>query len=224
MQRSSMGVRIDSSLDGIDWVQAKADLAEDDFDNGRSPEAPQRSFEQSQHVAFAREGDRVVGMARLLSDGVCNAYLVDAWTASAYRRRGVATSLTRPPARRRARSARRPPDRRRATVLCLARLPRAAGVLVDRCRRVARQRREPLTATPGGRPTPATTAILARVNPVVIDPPKEAPAGARAIRASESSRGDASRRRCRPAPDLFGCCGRHLFSYAGGMVKLLYAI
>src|SRR5438105_15931408 len=60
-------MRIDGSLEGIDWVQAKADLAADDFDNGRSPEALRLSFERSQHVAFARDGDRVVGMARLLS-------------------------------------------------------------------------------------------------------------------------------------------------------------
>lgn len=86
-------MRIDASLEGIDWAQAKADLAADDFDNGRSPEALRRSFEQSQHVAVARDGDRVVGMARLLSDGVCNAYLVDVWTASAYRRRGIASAM-----------------------------------------------------------------------------------------------------------------------------------
>jgi predicted GNAT family acetyltransferase len=90
-----VAVRIDSSLDGIDWEQAKADLAADDFDNGRTAEALRRSFEQSQHVAFARDGERVVGMARLLSDGVCNAYLVDVWTASAYRRRGIASALCR---------------------------------------------------------------------------------------------------------------------------------
>ncbi len=34
-------------------------------------------------------------MARLLSDGVCNAYLVDVWTASAYRRRGIASAMIR---------------------------------------------------------------------------------------------------------------------------------
>ena len=88
-------MRIDDSLDGIDWAQAKADLAADAFDNGRSAEALGRSFEHSQHVAFARDGERVVGMARLLSDGVCNAYLVDVWTASAYRRRGVASAMVR---------------------------------------------------------------------------------------------------------------------------------
>ena len=88
-----MALRVDSSLVGIDWVQAKTDLAEDHFDNGRTAEALRRSFVQSQHVAFARDGDRVVGMARLLSDGVCNAYLLDVWTASSYRRRGIASTM-----------------------------------------------------------------------------------------------------------------------------------
>ncbi len=90
---TAMEIRIDDSLDDIDWAQVKADLAADDFDNGRSPEALCRSFHQSQHVAIARQGDRVVGMARLLSDGVCNAYLLDVWAASSYRRQGVASSM-----------------------------------------------------------------------------------------------------------------------------------
>src|SRR5664279_1045832 len=88
-------VRIDGSLDGIDWSRAKADLASDDFDNGRSATALQRSFEQSQHVAIARDGEHVVGMARLLSDGVCNAYLVDVWTLASYRRQGIASAMLR---------------------------------------------------------------------------------------------------------------------------------
>jgi predicted GNAT family acetyltransferase len=88
-------VRIDSSLEGIDWEQAKADLVEDDWDNGRSAAALRRSFEQSQHVAIARDGDRVIGMARALSDGVCNAYVVDVWTQSAYRRQGIASAMLR---------------------------------------------------------------------------------------------------------------------------------
>ena len=32
-------------------------------------------------------------MARLLSDGVCNAYLVDVWTKSSDRRQGIAATL-----------------------------------------------------------------------------------------------------------------------------------
>jgi ribosomal protein S18 acetylase RimI-like enzyme len=90
-----VAVVVDDSLDGVDWAQAKADLVADDFDNGRTAAALRRSFEQSQHVAIARDGDRVVGMARLLSDGVCNAYLVDVWTMSSYRRQGVASAMIR---------------------------------------------------------------------------------------------------------------------------------
>lgn len=90
-----MTIRTDTSPDGIDWARLKADLAADDFDNGRSPAALRRSFEQSQHVAFARDGDRVIGTARLLSDGVCNAYLIDVWTASPYRQQGIASALVR---------------------------------------------------------------------------------------------------------------------------------
>ncbi|TMM13282.1 MAG: hypothetical protein E6F98_06360 [Actinobacteria bacterium] len=65
-----MAVTFDGSLDGIDWTQAKADLAADHFDNGRSADALRRSFESSQHVAFARDSGRVVGMARMLADAV----------------------------------------------------------------------------------------------------------------------------------------------------------
>src|SRR5271154_264513 len=90
-----MTVRVDESLDGIDWHQAKTDLTADDFDNGRSPQALQASFTHSQHVAIARDGAPVVGMARLVSDGVCNAYLLDVWTLSAYRRQGIGSALVR---------------------------------------------------------------------------------------------------------------------------------
>lgn len=90
-----MTIGFDRSLDGVDWEQAKADLAADHFDNGRSAKALRLSFEQSQHVAFARDGGRIVGMARMLSDGVCNAYVVDVWTKSEYRRQGIASTLVR---------------------------------------------------------------------------------------------------------------------------------
>jgi len=90
-----MTVQVTDSIDSIDWAQAKADLAADGFDNGRSPEALWRSFERSQHVAVAWDGHRVVGMARLLSDGICNAYLLDVWTLSSYRRRGIGSSMVR---------------------------------------------------------------------------------------------------------------------------------
>jgi ribosomal protein S18 acetylase RimI-like enzyme len=90
-----MAITFDTSTDGIDWDEAKADLVADDFDNGRTAAALRRSFESSQYVAFARDGSRTVGMARMLSDGVCNAYVVDVWTHSAYRRQGIASTLMR---------------------------------------------------------------------------------------------------------------------------------
>ena len=59
-------------------MQVKEDLAADDFDNGRTPTP--RCVRTVAVRRVARDGERVVGMARLLSDGVCNAYLVDVWT------------------------------------------------------------------------------------------------------------------------------------------------
>lgn len=93
MTLDAEAVSIDDDVSRVDWAQAKRDLAADDFDNGRSAAALRRSFERSQHVAFAWSHGRVVGMARLLSDGVCNAYLLDVWTASSMRRRGIASAL-----------------------------------------------------------------------------------------------------------------------------------
>jgi ribosomal protein S18 acetylase RimI-like enzyme len=93
MEQSSGVWVLDADIDRVDWVQAKTDLASDHFDNGRSPEALRRSFEQSPHVAFAWLDGKLVGMARMLSDGVCNAYLVDVWTRSSARGRGIATAM-----------------------------------------------------------------------------------------------------------------------------------
>ena len=82
-----------TDLDGIDWNALKRDLAADHFDNGRSPEQLRGSFQNSFAVVFARDGDRIIGKARALSDGVCNAYVVDVWTNSDYRRQGIATEM-----------------------------------------------------------------------------------------------------------------------------------
>jgi GNAT superfamily N-acetyltransferase len=89
----ALGWTVDADIDRVDWIRAKADLACDNFDNGRSPDALRRSFERSQHVAFVRLDGRVVGMARMLSDGVCNAYLIDVWTHSSVRRQGIARAM-----------------------------------------------------------------------------------------------------------------------------------
>ncbi len=84
-----------TDLEGIDWTALKATLAEDDFDNGRTPEELQRSFQNSEIKVFAEEEGRIVGKARALSDGVCNAYVVDVWVHTPYRRQGIATEMMR---------------------------------------------------------------------------------------------------------------------------------
>jgi ribosomal protein S18 acetylase RimI-like enzyme len=77
----------------VDWNALKADLAADEFDNGRTPEELERSFANSHSVVMAWAGNRVVGTARLIADGVCNAYLVDVWTASKHRRTGIGSNM-----------------------------------------------------------------------------------------------------------------------------------
>ena len=77
----------------IDWDQLKADLIEDDFHNGRTTAQLRRSFENSEIPVYAMDGDRCIGTARALSDGVCNAYVIDVWTLSSYRRRGIASAM-----------------------------------------------------------------------------------------------------------------------------------
>lgn len=82
-----------TNLDDVDWAQMKATLHADAFDNGRSPEQLKKSFENSYLTCIAYADNRIIGTARVLSDGVCNAYIVDVWTLSAYRRQGIARTM-----------------------------------------------------------------------------------------------------------------------------------
>lgn len=88
-----MNIRYQQDLTGVDWADMKAVLLADDFDNGRTPAQYALSFANSAQVCLAYAGDQLVGTARALSDGVCNAYIVDVWTHSAYRRQGIATHM-----------------------------------------------------------------------------------------------------------------------------------
>jgi ribosomal protein S18 acetylase RimI-like enzyme len=89
----TMTITYKDKIDGIDWRQMKSTLIEDDFDNGRSPEQLQASFANSYAFSIAYEGEKIVGTARVLSDGVCNAYMVDIWTYTPYRRQGIARHM-----------------------------------------------------------------------------------------------------------------------------------
>ena len=86
-------IRFTTDLAGVDWAALKFAVAADDFDNGRTPEQMRRSFEASFVSCVAYAGDAIVGTARALSDGVCNAYVVDVWTRSSHRRRGIAKAM-----------------------------------------------------------------------------------------------------------------------------------
>ncbi len=82
-----------TDLAGVNWREMKATLKHDHFDNGRTPEQLRAPFENSYVTAIAYAGDAIIGTARALSDGVCNAYVVDVWTLSQYRNQGVARMM-----------------------------------------------------------------------------------------------------------------------------------
>ena len=84
-----------TDLKGVDWVELKATLKQDRFDNGCSPAQLEKAYTQSAHVCLAYVEGKIIGTGRALSDGVCNGYIVDVWTLSAYRRRGIASTLVR---------------------------------------------------------------------------------------------------------------------------------
>ncbi|HZT42747.1 MAG TPA: GNAT family N-acetyltransferase [Chthonomonadaceae bacterium] len=88
-----MAITYTLNLEGVDWQEMKERVAEDDFDNGRTPEQLQQSFRNSHSACIAYANGRIIGTARVLSDGVCNAYLVDVWTYTPFRRQGVARTM-----------------------------------------------------------------------------------------------------------------------------------
>ena len=93
MSTGAIDVRDD--LEGIDWEALDLALTADRFNNGRSPAELRRSFENSYATAVVGGGAAVVATGRLLADGVCNAWLVDVWTSSSQRRRGIGSAIVR---------------------------------------------------------------------------------------------------------------------------------
>lgn len=88
-----MQVEYRMELTGVDWHALTEILIEDDFDNGRTPEQLRKSFENSYAAVIAYLGGRPVGTARVISDGICNAYVVDVWTLNEHRRQGIARRM-----------------------------------------------------------------------------------------------------------------------------------
>lgn len=82
-----------TDLEGVDWDALKQELIADDFHNGRTTNQLRISFENSQHVAMGYQGSRCIANGRMLSDGVGNAFVIDVWTQSEHRRKGVASRI-----------------------------------------------------------------------------------------------------------------------------------
>ncbi len=88
-------IQYETALGNVDWQQMKSTLATDHFDNGRTPRQLRESFENSYATIIAYANGGIIGTARVLSDGVCNAYIVDVWTLTIYRRRGIASNMVK---------------------------------------------------------------------------------------------------------------------------------
>ncbi|MEM8861271.1 MAG: GNAT family N-acetyltransferase, partial [Chloroflexota bacterium] len=82
-----------TDIESIDWAWLKQRLTEDSFDNGRTPKQYETSFRNSFGVVFAWANEEIIGKARVLSDGICNAYIVDVWTYSPFRSQGIASEM-----------------------------------------------------------------------------------------------------------------------------------
>ena len=93
MHNEPLAVTYQLGCAGIDWAALKETLLADDFDNGRTPEQLRLSCVNSAVNVFALLAGRVIGTVRVLSDGVGNAYMVDVWTLSTYRKRGIARRM-----------------------------------------------------------------------------------------------------------------------------------
>jgi GNAT superfamily N-acetyltransferase len=80
----------------VDWDALKAGLRADHFDNGRTAAELTESFRRCHARVFARTDDEhIVGTARVLADGVCNAYLVDVWMDTPFRRHGIGSEMVK---------------------------------------------------------------------------------------------------------------------------------
>ncbi len=88
-----MAISYKRDLAGVNWDEMKAAVMADNFDNGRNAAQLADSFANSRVTCIAYSDGRIIGTARALSDGVCNAYIVDVWTHSRFRGQGIARNM-----------------------------------------------------------------------------------------------------------------------------------
>tara|TARA_R110002072_G_scaffold46082_11_gene128022 strand:- start:29893 stop:30399 length:507 start_codon:yes stop_codon:yes gene_type:complete len=92
-RKNRLTILYSQDCDAINWAELKAELIQDEFHNNRTTEQLRTSFANSFISVFAIEDKRCIGTARALSDEVCNSYVVDVWTQSAFRGRGIASRM-----------------------------------------------------------------------------------------------------------------------------------
>ncbi|MGE4506326.1 MAG: GNAT family N-acetyltransferase [Desulfovibrionaceae bacterium] len=85
-------IRIATDCTGVDWEEAcrvfeRAPLGT------REPEKLRLAFERSALVRFAKDGERLVGMARAISDGVYQAVIYDVCILPEYQGKGLGSRL-----------------------------------------------------------------------------------------------------------------------------------
>ncbi len=89
-----MAVLFHENPDNVHWEALRQALIDNEFHNGRTTHQLKLSFENSQLQAYASDGERCIGTARALSDGVGNAYIIDVWTHSLCLKQGVGSKVS----------------------------------------------------------------------------------------------------------------------------------
>ncbi len=89
-----MEIRIERDCEGVDWATLAGILARVEM-TSLAAEVHERLFRASQVVAFAFDGDELVGFGRALTDGVKDAGIFDVAVAPEYQGRGIGTAILR---------------------------------------------------------------------------------------------------------------------------------
>ena len=87
-------IRITDSFDGVTGAMLKQFYVDADFDNGRTADQHERAFRNS-IVRLAFDGDKLVGAARAITDGVRCAAVFDVCVLPSHRARGIGRMVMR---------------------------------------------------------------------------------------------------------------------------------
>lgn len=87
-----MAITLHFDADGVDWLAA-ADIFEKAPLGVREPESLEAAYRNSDLVCFARDGEKLVGMARALSDGVYQSVIYDLCMLPEYQGKGLGSRI-----------------------------------------------------------------------------------------------------------------------------------